>query len=193
MTKPQPTPTQTNDPQNLSWISSKVTERHSGIQGHGLFALERIEKEEIIVIQSGKILEDRMMDSLQYSELSEIAFQIEKGFHICPHKVGGQYVQNGVFVMNHSCDPNCGIRGQITFVALRAIEVGEEITFDYAMTDANFEDMQCTPISPMQCSCGTLKCRKMITGDDWKSDELQRKYKGRFSNYIQTMIDQIKD
>ena len=36
-------------------------------------------------------------------------------------------------LINHSCSPNAGFRGQIFLVALRAIEPGEELTFDYAM------------------------------------------------------------
>lgn len=35
-------------------------------------------------------------------------------------------------LINHCCLPTCGLRGQITLVALRAIQPAEEITFDYA-------------------------------------------------------------
>lgn len=175
--------------QGFSWVSSKVSIRHSSIQGQGIYALKKINKGETIVIQSGQIVEDFKMDYPQYSEISEIAFQIENGFHICPVRVDGKYVADGVFSMNHSCDPNCGVQGQITFVAIRTINEGEEITFDYAMTDANYEGMLCTPITPMRCACGAENCRKVITGDDWKMADLQKKYQGFFSGYIQSMID----
>ena len=39
--------------------------------------------------------------------------------------------------INHSCDPNCQLAtsafhsGQVTAIALRDIEIGEQITFDY--------------------------------------------------------------
>ena len=42
--------------------------------------------------------------------------------------------------VNHSCDPNCGIVGAVLLVARRAIEAGEEICFDYAMTDSDDYD-----------------------------------------------------
>jgi len=35
--------------------------------------------------------------------------------------------------LNHSCEPNVGILGQIIFVAMRNIDSGEELTIDYAL------------------------------------------------------------
>ncbi|MDE7114433.1 MAG: SET domain-containing protein-lysine N-methyltransferase, partial [Acetatifactor sp.] len=78
--------------------------------------------------------------------------------------------------INHSCSPNCGLRGEITFVAMRDINADEEITFDYAFLDN--EDYQ------FQCSCGSLNCRKVITGFDWKIKELQNEYKEYFAEYL---------
>jgi SET domain-containing protein len=34
--------------------------------------------------------------------------------------------------LNHSCEPNVGVQGQIVFVAMRDIAAGEELTLDYA-------------------------------------------------------------
>ena len=56
--------------------------------------------------------------------------------------------------INHSCEPNCGLKGR-TVVALRRIRKGEEITIDYSTTE---ED----PYWRMSCSCGSLRCRKQI-------------------------------
>jgi hypothetical protein len=41
----------------------------------------------------------------------------------------------------------------------------------------------------MDCDCGARRCRKRITESDWKLAELQRKYDGYFSEYIQEKID----
>ena len=83
--------------------------------------------------------------------------------------------------LNHSCDPNLGIQGQIVFVALRDIEKDEELTFDYAMTDDE--------VYEMKCNCGTPHCRGIVTGKDWMRKELQKKYDGYFSWFIQKEID----
>jgi uncharacterized protein len=73
--------------------------------------------------------------------------------------------------LNHSCEPNVGIQGQIVFVARRAIAAGEELTLDYATIER--------PAEPMACRCGAECCRGIITGQDWRKPELRRKY-GRF-------------
>ena len=78
--------------------------------------------------------------------------------------------------LNHSCDPNLGLQGQIVFVASRDIEENEGLTFDYAMTDdEEFE---------MSCNCGSPNCRGVVTGRDWMQRELQEKYRGYFSWFI---------
>ena len=64
--------------------------------------------------------------------------------------------------VNHSCDPNCGIRvndaGAPDLVARRNIGAGEEITFDYAMRNYSVEHF------PSRCRCGAARCRGTVTG-----------------------------
>jgi hypothetical protein len=81
---------------------------------------------------------------------------------------------------NHSCDPNLGLRGEITFVAMREIRAGEELTHDWAVTDDDDYSAE--------CNCGAKNCRKVLTGKDWQKPELQRKYAGYFSAYLARKI-----
>ena len=83
--------------------------------------------------------------------------------------------------LNHSCEPNLGVKGQIVFVAIRDIEKDEELSFDYAMTDDD-------PYDEMICRCGKLSCREVVTGRDWTRADLQEKYDGYFSWFIQRRI-----
>ena len=64
----------------------------------------------------------------------------------------------------------------MSFVAIRDIAAGEELTIDYAMTDDEPYEME--------CQCGSETCRKLITGTDWQKPELQKKYDGYFSWFI---------
>lgn len=84
---------------------------------------------------------------------------------------------------NHSCEPNAGLSGQISLIAMRDIEAGEEITFDYAMCDNSDYD-------EFDCACGSLNCRGRVTGRDWTRPELQEKYDGYFSPYLQRRINE---
>lgn len=85
---------------------------------------------------------------------------------------------------NHSCDPNCGMHGEITFVAIRDIPKGEELTVDYAFIDN--EDYS------FRCNCGSSKCRHVVTGFDWKNKELQEKCYPFFAQYLKDKIDLMR-
>jgi hypothetical protein len=39
--------------------------------------------------------------------------------------------------------------------------------------------------------CGSLDCRGYVSGSDWKLPELQRRYHGYFSPYLQERINQM--
>jgi len=79
--------------------------------------------------------------------------------------------------INHSCDGNSWYNGDEKLVACRFIKKGEEITYDYALTESHLS-------FKLQCFCGKPNCRGTITGDDWKIEELREKYNGHFLEYI---------
>ena len=85
---------------------------------------------------------------------------------------------------NHSCDPNLGVRGEITFVAMRDICAGEELTHDWAMTDDDDYSVE--------CNCGASGCRKTLTGKDWQRAELQKRYASYVSAYLARKIALLK-
>lgn len=68
-----------------------------------------------------------------------------------------------VFYFNHSCEGNFGFNSEGDFVALRDIEIGEELTSDYGLAESN-------PDFVMKCTCGTRSCRRTVTGNDWKNE-----------------------
>jgi uncharacterized protein len=94
-----------------------------------------------------------------------------------------QEVEDVMMFLNHSCEPNVGILGQIIFVAMRNIDSREELTIDYAMFGANKE--------PMRSNCRSSNYRGLITDSDWKIKKLQEEYRGYFSSYIQLKITDI--
>ncbi|MFW5972682.1 MAG: SET domain-containing protein-lysine N-methyltransferase [Bacteroidota bacterium] len=87
--------------------------------------------------------------------------------------------------INHSCDPNAGLMGQISVVAMRVIRAGEEVCYDYAMSDGCRYD-------EFECCCGSSRCRLRITGNDWQIPELWERYAGYFSPYLQRRIDGMR-
>jgi hypothetical protein len=39
------------------------------------------------------------------------------------------------------------------------------------------------------CNCGSAGCRKILTGKDWRRRDLQEKYRGYISTYLEEKID----
>ena len=163
-----------------SWMNPKIKVSDAGAKSKGLFTQEFIQKGEIVVVFQGKMVEADSIEKSIYKNVGDHCFQIEKDLYLCPAEPDTKRMDS-TFYFNHSCEPNCGVRGRVTFVAMRDIQPSEEITFDYAMTD-NLDFR-------MECFCGSYNCRKVITGHDWLKKDLQGRYRGYFSRYLQEMID----
>ena len=164
-------------PAGLTWFSAKVEKRRSPIDGRGLFAKAKIKKGEVVVVKGGYILTKNQRDKIG-KELGPSEIQITEDLFIGPASASER--EGGMMHLNHSCEPNLGLQGQIVYVALRDIAIDEELTFDYAMNADEPDEMT--------CRCGAKSCRGTITGTDWKRPELQRKYDGYFSWFIQRRI-----
>jgi SET domain-containing protein len=162
---------------NLSYISPKAAVKQSSIHGRGLFAAEPIMKGEVVAIKGGYIFDRQKLHEVEKS-LGPAEIAIADGFFIGPLREDEK--EGGMIFSNHSCEPNIGVQGQIIFVAMRDIESGEELTHDWAMTDDDNYDME--------CNCRVGNCRGRITGKDWRRKELQEKYRGYFSWYLQEKI-----
>lgn len=165
-------------PKITSWKSPKVEVSSSGIEGEGLFAKDNIKKGELIFCKSGHIVNEK--EAREYeNKLGEYGLTLLHNLWLSP--TTEDEITDIAIHINHSCEPNVGPDGQVTFVTLRDIKAGEELTYDYAMTtDYEYK---------LQCECGSRLCRKVITGNDWKRKDLQERYGIHFSWYI---LKQIK-
>lgn len=164
---------------SLSYISPRAEVRESPIEGRGLFAVASIARGEIVCIKGGYIFPRETLLQVQ-SALGPAEIQIADDLYIGPLSAGER--EGSMIFSNHSCDPNIGVQGQIIFVALRDIRAGEELTHDWATTDDDTYEMD--------CRCGSTLCRRRITGQDWRRPDLQEKYRGYFSWYLQRKIEE---
>ncbi len=162
-----------------SYCSPRLQPRpllHKGY--YGLFATEYIPKGEVLVVWSGRLV---YIDDVQHLSTLHVSYtiQVEENLYLVSVREGepADYV-------NHSCNPNSGLSGQIGLVALRDIQPGEEICFDYAMSDGS-------PYDEFECRCGEPTCRHRISGNDWQRPELQQRYAGYFSPYLQRRIERL--
>jgi hypothetical protein len=164
-----------------SWLDPRVEIRPSPISGRGLFAREPIAAGEIVERWGGV----RMTDA----ELWEIAATLPR-YNSAAVSEGNNLLlalDDPIGFGNHSCDPNLWMRDAITVEARRAIARDEELTIDYATHTV-------TPSWRMEteCRCGSPLCRSIITGNDWQRPELQERYRGHFSPFINDRIARLQ-
>lgn len=163
---------------DLSYRSPKTRVEPSPIHGQGLFAREPIDAGEIVAIKGGHIVDAATWETLEPA-LGPADIPIAEGFFIAPTRRAQR--EGSMLFTNHSCDPNIGIQGQIIFAAMRDISASEELTHDWATTD----DLDYR----LACRCGTPRCRGVVTGKDWMKPELQARYRGWFSWYLERKIE----
>lgn len=130
--------------------TKKVIAKDSPIHGKGLFAKEKIKRGEVICIIKGPIfhkINRTKEESLKPEEADWVGIKRHHWVDpILPYKR-----------LNHSCNPNARVKGSKTLVAKREIKAGDEITFDYSLTEIDpFWEMH-------SCQCNEKECRKIIT------------------------------
>jgi SET domain-containing protein len=162
----------------LSWRSSKTEVRQSQIHGKGLFATADIAKSEVVMVKGGHIVSRDFLEREVAPKLGPVEIQIGDDLFIAP--VTPEEREGSMLYTNHSCDANLGLRGNTVFVALRDIRAGEELTHDWCMTDDDSYEVECT--------CGSVNCRRILNGKDWQRPELQTRYHGYFATYLADKI-----
>ena len=160
---------------DYNWLTPKAQMRVTPGKGSGSFAISKISKGEIVASFGGNVINQSELTNYSADRVSR-SLQLNRDTYL----LSGDVPEEGDMI-NHSCEPNCGMAGTSSVQALRDIEVGEELTFDYAMSDSSKYD-------EFNCACGKDKCRERITGLDWQKKDLQAKYSKYFSAYIESLI-----
>ena len=163
---------------NLSYFSPKLKGIIDADTGYRkIIAFEPFKNNELVLMWGGQIITEEQVFEIPLKFRRYITQMSENLFQYTHADEPAEWI-------NHSCDPNCGISGQVAVVTMRNIDIGEELCFDYAMIEDNdflHEEFE--------CNCKTDKCRKKFTPRDWKIPDLQRRYKGYFATHIQRKID----
>jgi hypothetical protein len=115
-------------------------------KGRGLFTKIPFKKGELVLIMRGPTRYFKA-ETPEECYVYPDWFSVDKNIWIEPGKVHN--------FMNHSCDPNLGLKGNREFVARRDIKADEELCFDYSTTDDEL------PWS-FACACGVEKCRGTV-------------------------------
>ncbi|MDP3543101.1 MAG: SET domain-containing protein-lysine N-methyltransferase [Elusimicrobiota bacterium] len=116
----------------------------SAAHGQGVFAERPYAAGEVILVFTGKELSTAEADR---RDVRRHCLDVGSGLQL--------YVEAPARFLNHSCDPNAGLRDAVTLAAIRAIPAGEEIRFDYStcVPDASWA---------LDCRCESPLCRGRV-------------------------------
>jgi SET domain-containing protein len=133
--------------------------RRSRIHGSGVYAARRIRKGTRIVEYLGDRIShdeaDGRYEAKGQDDGHTFLFVVSDEV-VIDAGVGG----NEARFINHSCDPNCEtvIEGGRVFIeALRTIQPGEELGYEYGLTWESTDDPQ--ELANYACRCGAARCR----------------------------------
>jgi hypothetical protein len=165
--------------QSTSYMSPRLEYRvHPQKGGYGVFVRQPVAASDLLVVWGGEVFTAERLMQLPVHNRRRCV-QVDEGLYLVPQQIGpADYV-------NHSCNPNAGMQGQISLVARRNLQPGEEVCYDYAMTDGS-------PYDEFECTCSAQNCRGRVTGSDWRRPELWEKYANQFSPYLQRRIDRLR-
>ncbi len=147
-------------------MGSLITIKSTPDRGVGVFANQNIKKGQLVVHGRGLY---------KVKEITVHSFQVGKNAYMQLDKVSRS--------INHSCDPNTGIRSNdcrgYNFIALRDIKVGEEITWNYETTEYEIIHMK-------KCTCGSKNCRGYVRGYKFLDKKTRDKYGEFIADYLKS-------
>lgn len=150
----------------------------NGPTGRSIIASRTVPAGTVLAVWGGTNYDTESFFGLP-ADRRQISVQVEEDLFLVPE------IEGPAEWINHSCEPNAGMMGQIALRAIRVIRSGEEVCYDYAMSDG-------CPYDEFECCCGSPRCRLKVTGNDWRIPELWERYGGYFSPYLQRRIDLLR-
>ena len=143
-----------NSPEAIARRLARFEIRESSIQGRGAFAIDAYGAQEPVVQYRGEQV-DIAEGKRRMEQGNPFVFRLGADAFL-----DGDIPDNPAKYLNHCCDPNCfasTIDGEIWLITKRAIQPGEELTFDYGyeLTDAGLPP----------CRCGAPNCFRFILAE----------------------------
>ena len=164
----------------LDRCAGAVSIKASPINGVGVFAETGFEAGDVVLT---------IDDSHRVDEGHPVPAGEE---HYCDFLGGGQviWMQVPERHINHSCEPNVFVdseNGIRRVVAMREVQPGDEITYDYCIN--GFGDVV------WQCHCGSQRCRREVHSDFFHLPiELQAEYLPYLNDWFRfERADEVKE
>jgi len=161
-------------------LNPSIVKKISPMGGFGLFAQYPIEAGELIWRHNPKA---KKFDPRFPEKLPSLTYRIGDFYYA---------ETDDSHYMNHSCEPNCWFQGDEESVAIRLINPGEEVTYDYSFVEIPFVDSDKPWTRKWDCNCGAADCRGKIGSKDLLNPSLLARYKGHIPSWTLECIEMHK-
>jgi hypothetical protein len=165
-----------------TWINPKLAHGESKIHYDGVFTTAPVEKGEKLMEFGGQTVSRAEAEDGPY-RVRSVWIVADNAYLALPEADTAPSLDEN---LNHSCDANAWLADEVTLIAKRDIEPGEEITMDQGTW--NFDETEYT-VDAEDCTCGSPICRVRLTEKDWQLPVVQAQYRGHFHPVVQTLID----
>ena len=167
------------EPEPDCWLHPAVRTRASDIAGRGLFAITDLPVGTVVSRLGGRLVDTATLHGLiAASEAYVDTIVVDDDQHLLlalgDNRLG-----------NHACDPNLGWVTEYAVATVVGVAAGAELVTDYAMSTVDSDWI-------MRCHCGSYRCRQMIEGTDWRIPQLQQRYDGWWTPYVQRLVDESR-
>ena len=162
-----------------TWVHPATEIRRSAIQGSGLFAAQDFAPGETISIVGGAVMSDEEFARFVATKPYFNAIQVSEKTHLVEDPNVTSRTKGS---LNHHCDSNLWMLDAATVGTRVRVEAGSELTVDYALFTASGEWLD------PPCNCGSSHCRVTPSGTDWRLSDLQSRYSGHFSPFLNARI-----
>ena len=118
--------------------------KKSNIDNRGIYASQNIKKGKIIIYYKGKIITKKETEKNPKYDNGKAIYLFNLNSR---YDLDGDFEYNDARLINHTCNPNCEVAGKglkLWIFALRDIEKGEELSYDYGFGfDEDFKQFPC--------------------------------------------------
>jgi hypothetical protein len=173
-------------------LNAPYETRPSPIEGNGCFAVRFIATGTVVERFQGTPVTLDDLHRIEAEGKYHSSLAIGEGRHLLLNVIDPASspvaldAGSGVGGFNHSCDSNLWLEDALTVIARRDIAPGEELTLDDALLSDDPE------FSMGPCRCGATACRGTVTGADWRLPEVQQRYAGHFSPFLNERIERVR-
>jgi uncharacterized protein len=167
-------------PASECWLHPDVVVRPSPVAGRGLFTTVDLPAGTVVSRLGGTLVDTaELQGHLAASDSYVDSVVVDEDLHLLLAPGDNRFG-------NHSCDPNLGWVDAYTLATIVPVAEGEELLTDYAMSTVDESWF-------LRCHCPSYRCRQMVEGSDWRIPQLQRRYDGWWTPYVQRLVDRSRE